>query len=231
MATNPFFSNYINKNEQELIDSLVVESVQIGGMDVIYVTRKLENEDEIFNQDDMSKFDAAYDIEMVVKSVDNFEGEGDFLSKFGLTIRDQITFVVPMRTFEKYVTRNVSRIQRPFEGDLIYFPLSKSLFKIMFVEHEAVFYQLGKLNSYELRCELFEYSYERFETGRPDIDNIFSSENTLHTTNLEDLNEIDPIAKNFDFELEGNKILDFSEIDPFAETIIFPDVKAPDEPS
>lgn len=224
MATNVFFRNYDYFNEQQLIDDLVIESIQIYGLDMVYLNRSLQSVDNILNEDDLSVFNAAYDMEMYVKSVDGFQGEGDFLSKFGLQIRDQATFTVAMRTFERYVTRLDPDIIRPKEGDLIYLPLNKKFFKIMHVEHESVFYQSGALQVFDLKCELFEYSNERFETGRDEIDLYYDDIKTTldKTSSLEGLANIDPISKNAFFEEEGNDIIDFSEIDPFSEVIAIP---------
>jgi hypothetical protein len=224
MATNVFFQNYNYFNEQQLIDDLVIESIQIYGLDMVYLTRSLQAVDQILNEDDLSIFNAAYDLEMYVKSVDGFQGEGDFLSKFGLQIRDQATFTVAMKTFERYVTRIDTSKIRPNEGDLIYLPLNKKFFKIMHVEHESVFYQSGALQVFDLKCELLEYSNERFATGREEIDTYFADITTEHTdvSSLEKLLQQDPIAKNIFFEQEGEDIIDFSEIDPFSEVISRP---------
>ena len=223
MATNVFFRPYNQfGNEANLLDDLVIESIRIYGVDVIYLTRSLEAVDEILNEDDLSVFDAAYEMEMYVKNVDGFAGEGDFLSKFGLTIRDQVTFSVAFRTFERYTTRvNPVKI-RPNEGDIIYFPLSNEFFEIMHVEHESVFYQMGSLNVYDLKCEMFEYGNERFETGNEFIDTYYDSIKTEAIPSLDELNVIDPIAKNIFFEEEADAFIDFSEIDPFTEVIQSP---------
>jgi hypothetical protein len=219
MATNKFFRNYDNIYEQNLIDDLVIESIQIYGIDIIYITRSTQNIDNILNEDDLSTFDETWDFEVYVKSIDGFEGEGDFLSRFGLEIRDQATFTVAHRTFERFVTRHVKTRNRPYEGDLIYFPLNEKMFKITHVEHESVFYQTGALQVYDLKTELFEYSGERFLTGRDNIDNLFKDENPVTPTTLAAVANTDPIARNVYFETEGDSIIDFSEIDPFSETI------------
>lgn len=222
MATNPFFSNYDYFNEQQLIDDLVIESIQIYGMDMVYIGRSIQERDNILNEDDLSIFNAAYELEMYVKSVDGFEGEGDFLSRFGLQIRDQATFSVAARTFERYVTRIDTSRSRPFEGDLLYFPLNDKFFKITHVEHESVFYQSGALQVFDLKCELFEYSNERFDTKVDFIDEYWDDYKTTDVTNLTDLKTRDPIANNIDFELAGDNIIDFTEIDPFSEAITNP---------
>jgi hypothetical protein len=222
MATNSFFSNYNFVNEQQLIDDLVVESIQIFGVDTFYVTRDLREFDEIMNEDALSVFNAAYQMEVYIKGVDGFEGEGDFLSKFGLQIRDQATFTVAIRTFERYATRLNPQLVRPKEGDLVYMPMNKKFFKIMHVEHESVFYQTGALQVYDLKTELFEYSNERFQTGIEEIDTHYRQFQTDDVEDLEALFNVDPIAKNIFYEEKKNDIIDFSESDPFQEIISRP---------
>jgi hypothetical protein len=159
---------------------------------------------------------------MYVKSVDGFSGQGDFMAKFGLEIRDQVTFTVAMRTFERFVTRDTPTIIRPREGDLVYMPMNRKFFKITFVEHESVFYQTGALQVFDLKCELYEYSNERFATGIGDIDTAFEQYNTVAINNLANLQEVDPIAKNIFYEEKGNDFIDFTQINPFEETITLP---------
>lgn len=223
MPTNVFFNNYSqNANEQGLLEDLIIESIKIYGIDTFYLSRSLQSVDNVFNEDDLSIFDVAYEMEMYVKTVDGFGGEGDFLSKFGLQIRDQITFTVANRTFETYATRNDPQKVRPLEGDIIYFPMNNKFFKIVHVEHESIFYQLGSLNVFDIKCELFEYSNERFQTGRSEIDTYFDKYNTESVNTLSSLGDIDPISKNLFYENEANDILDFSETDPFEEIISNP---------
>ena len=225
MATNVYFSNYDNFNEQNLIDDLVIESIQIYGIDITYITGSFNNRDQIFNEDDTPIYDEMFSFEVYVKNVDGFEGEGDFLSKFGLQIRDQITFTVAHRTWDRFVTRNDQVRVRPKEGDVIWFPLNNKPYKITYVEHESVFYQTGALQVYDMRCELMEYSGERFETGRWEIDHYFDDQNptTEFVQTLEDVANNDPISQNYQFEKIADDILDFSEIDPFSENISIQD--------
>jgi hypothetical protein len=223
MATNVFFRNYDNFNEQNLIDDLVIESIKMYGIDVTYITGLFNNVDTIFNEDDTPLYDEMYEFEVYVKNVDGFEGEGDFLSRFGLQIRDQATFTVAIRTFERYVTRNNQDKVRPRENDIIWLPLNKKMYRITYVEHESVFYQSGSLQVYDIKCELMEYSNERFDTGRYDIDHYFDDISTANTSTLTALANTDPLAQNFSFESEADGILDFSEIDPFSENITIQD--------
>ena len=170
MATNSFFSRHTN-NEQRIVEDLTIETIKIHGQDMVYMPRKFVNEDTIFGEDTISKFDDARTIEMYIESVDGFEGDGDFLGKFGLEIRDSCTLVVSKKRFlETFAYR--SDFDRPQEGDLIYFPLTKKLFEITFVEHENPFYQIGKLYTYKFTCQLFRYSDETLDTGNSVIDDI-----------------------------------------------------------
>ena len=221
MATSAYFRNYNNFNEQNLIDDLVIESIKIYGLDVTYISGEFNNRDEVFNEDDMPFYDEKYEFEAYIKNVDGFEGEGDFLSKFGLEIRDQVTFTVAIRTFERYVTRTNQNKLRPRENDIIWLPLNQKMYRITYVEHESVFYQTGKLQVYDIKCELMEFSNERFDTGIYEIDHYFDGVKTTSDTvsTLEDLEETDPLAQNLVFEDVADDIIDFSEIDPFSESI------------
>lgn len=168
--------------EQSLIEDLVIESIKIYGMDVWYIPRTFVAKDDILNEDDISTFNEAYMAEMYVKSVDGFEGEGDFLSKFGLEIRDSITMTIARRTYESEVGSYRSSGTRPLEGDLIYLPLNNKIFEIQHVEHESIFYQMGSLQTYDLRADLFEYSGERFRTGQQFIDTLYKNFDTFVPT-------------------------------------------------
>tara|TARA_Y100000385_G_C12883638_1_gene546880 strand:- start:159 stop:848 length:690 start_codon:yes stop_codon:yes gene_type:complete len=228
MATNTFFNNYSQVQEQSLIDDLVIESIKQYGVDVIYMSRAIKGRDKIFNEDDFPEYNEVFGFEVYVKNMEGFEGEGDFLSKFGLEIRDTLTLTVANRTFERYVTREVIELTRPREGDLVYFPLNEKIFEIKYVEHESIFYQMGQTQVFDIQCELIEYANQRFNTGHPSIDNYFAEYNTdievdANNATLEALTLTDDNASNLDFELEADGILDFSETDPFSENITISD--------
>ena len=182
MATNVFFSPKV-RTEQHLYEDIVIEALQMYGQDVYYIPRSQITQDVILN-DDYSEFKDNYVIEMYIANTEGFEGEGNLMSKFGLEIRDQATFVVAKRRFGQLVDipDNSLREDRPREGDLVYLPLSKSLFEIKFVEHEKPFYQVNQLPTYELQCELFEYSSEKFDVGIEEIDRfeqVYATRETL----------------------------------------------------
>ena len=167
MATNLYFQNVSSHAEQELINELTSEVIKIHGMDVFYIPRTIVKEDLIMGEDVLSKFSTAYEIEMYLKGTEGFGGEGDLVSKFGLDVRDEVIFTVHKDRFEL-----ATDMAKPLEGDLVFLPLNKGLFEIKFVEHEQPFYQAGKNYSFDITCELFQYSEEQLETGITDIDNI-----------------------------------------------------------
>lgn len=167
MATNPYFNkNYSSEKEQKLYDDLMKESIKIHGIDVEYLPREIQKIDSVFKDVEVSRFEKTHKIEMFIDSVEQFGGEGDFLSKFGVEIRDTLELTVMANRCEE------EGIGRPKEGDLIFFPFNKQLFEVMFVEDEQIFYTLGKKFVYRLKLELFEYSNQMINTGVEDIDNI-----------------------------------------------------------
>jgi hypothetical protein len=213
MAVNKYFRNYSYGREQRVEDDLIVEAIKIYGVDVQYMPRTIFNEIEEFGEDPLSKFDLAVPVEVYVNNLENFQGEGDFLSKFNLEIRDQITLTMARRRWDQIRTEKMSdevgniyltetnpdtyssntdnyllesgsangysiSSSRPLEGDLIYIPFinngNGALYEVKFVEHERIFYQHGKLYTYEMTCELFRYSSERLDTGNTAVDIIES---------------------------------------------------------
>ena len=273
MATNRYFRPFTYGRQQDLAEDLIVQSIKIYGIDVKYLPRTLVNADPLLGEDASSEFDDAVDIEMYIKNTQGFEGEGDFLSKFNLEIRDSITFVMARKRWEqvsneklmnevgytlqmenantnawansvaiKVESDGANNYQltspRPFEGDWIYFPLNKKLYEVKFVEHEAVFYQHGKLYTYELNCELVDrLGTTHIRTGNSEIDAIetrYSQDILNYQITLENdavlLNEDgeyilweyriesqDKLANNEYFTTKSFDYLDFSERNPFSE--------------
>ena len=173
MATNLYFCQKVH-SEQNLYEDIVIESLKMFGQDVYYLPRDIVNEDRIFGDDVPSRFNSSYKVEMYIENTEGFDGEGDLFTKLGVEIRDQATFVVARRRWTTTINRIDNEINstRPREGDLVYLPLSNSMFQIMAVEHEQPFYQLSNLATYKLRCEKFEYSDEDFDTNVDAIDGI-----------------------------------------------------------
>lgn len=180
-TVNVYFSQG-TRNEQYLIEDIIIESLKIYGQEMFYIPRTLVSKDNILGEDRLSEFKQLYPIEMYFENVDSFDGQGAFIQKFGLMMEQSATLVVARRRWEQMVGRfgQTTIPTRPNEGDLIYFPLTKGLFEIKFVKHQDPFYQLGKLYVYKLQVELFQYASERIDTGVAEVD-VFESVKTFST--------------------------------------------------
>lgn len=209
MSTNPYFSNFDYAPEQQLLADLVTESIQIHGVNMIYLPRTTPNIDRLFLEDPTSKFVNSATLEMYIKNYEGWGGNADIMSKFGISMGDQIVLHVSRSRFAEAVGTPFSLV-RPREGDLIYFSIPNAIFEIKFVEHEATFYQTGSLQYYEIRCERFNYSSEDISTGITAIDNI---------------------ENNYSFNVDGNYILneDGSTLTDELDAVISRDEYAPDD--
>jgi hypothetical protein len=231
-----------NRSEQNLYEDLIIEAMKIYGFEVFYIPRKPNNKDIIFTEDPLNSYEFAYPIEMYMENIGGFEGEGELLTKFGLEIRDTANFIVSRRRWKTIVGDEGQTVlsNRPAEGDVIYFPLTKSYFEIRKVDGQTPFYQVGKLYIYKMSCELMQFSNEIFKTGVEEIDSTIGAlSNTVDKYEvlqeagnpvLQETYEPTPLvledyADNSDllninndkFDVDIDKVLDFSEKNPFGE--------------
>lgn len=190
MALNPFFLQG-SPGEQRLVQDLINEQLKIYGVEVVYIPRKFVRKETILKEISSSKFTDNFAIEAYLNTYDGYTGQGDILSKFGVSLKDDVSLIISRERFEDFISpfldENDPEIElstRPREGDLVYFPLGKRLFEVKFVEHEQPFYQLGKLYVYEIKCELFEYEDEVIDTSITEIDTTIQEEGYITTLNL-----------------------------------------------
>ena len=183
MATNKYFNHFHQKNEQSLVQSLVEESVKIHGIDAVYIPRKQQKYDNTFGEDVLKNFEDYHFVEIYIKNVQSFDGDQDIFTKFGLDIKNQITFSVSRSGFSKNVGPDLIR---PREGDLIYLPMSTAtaLYEIQFVKEDTVFFNLGEFYIYDLQCEQFTFSNENVKTGLDAVDSLGSRGENLLTVTL-----------------------------------------------
>lgn len=270
-SPNLFVNNYFWKPRQKLAEDLIIQAIKMYGMYIRYIPREVFERDPLYGDDNYVKFNYAFEIEAYVKDVDNYSGQNEMFSKFGMELRDQITFTISRRrwkesnehkllderglpiedesspTWEPYATSTITEQNGsgsdyivasdiPKAGDLIYFPLVDKIFEILFVEHENLFYPHGTLLTYDLKCELFRYNNEEFETSDEKIDafnDLFSTDQNDQVILDEDGDEIenehneylieendvveekDPHADNKLVEKEGEKLLDYTDQSPF----------------
>ena len=240
MPTNVYFDTG-TRPEQHLYEDLMIEQLKIYGQDVYYIPRTLVKEDELLGEDVLSKFGDAYLIEMYFENIEGYEGEKEIMSKFGLQMNEDVTFVVARRRFEQLVSHDSNLIvkTRPNEGDLVYFPKVKKIFEISFVDHDDPFYQIHNVPAFKLKCKTFEYSSEDLDTGIAEIDAI-ETDNSLDQLafqlSLEDgtgalltetgdyiiqeayvVDTVDENAMNDFFDKQDDTILDFTESNPFGD--------------
>ena len=160
------------KGEQGLVQDLVDEQIKMYGLECYYIPRQI-HEDKLWNDIYYSQFKDSYLIEMYLENFEQFGGNGDMLSKFGLRVTDEIQLTVSRRRWQDFVESSTNKIVsgRPNDGDLIWFPLNETVFEIKYVENQKPFYQLGSLYTYTMTCEVFEYGDSIFDTGIPAVDN------------------------------------------------------------
>lgn len=198
MSRSVYFSHG-TKNEQYLLEDLIIESIKIYGNDFFYIPRILVAKDHILGEDRLSEFKNSFLIEAYLESVEGFGGQGAFIQKFGLFVEQSATITIARRRWDQLIGRyGASQIpSRPTEGDLLYFPLTNGLFEIKFVEHQDAFYQLGKLYVFKLQIEQFQYASERLSTGVREIDifeNIKSLDADMQNSKIGGVNEITVVS-------------------------------------
>lgn len=185
MPTNPYYNNFpsIKSNQQRLFERLLAESIRNYGMDLFYMPREnFDESDFIFGENVKSRFERAYQMEMYLLNTRGWTGDGDYFSKFGLEIRENLSLVLMKTTFEKYVPTTIAI--RPREGDIIYIPVVNKIVEIKFVEEEVTHFSFGHKfpYMYQLECETFRFGNEDLDTGMEDIDQL--KETSLYTIAL-----------------------------------------------
>lgn len=270
MARNTYFNQYTAvASEQTLLEDLIIESIRIYGIDAYYLPRTHVNLDEFYAEDASMRFDDALEMELFVKSYDGFMGQQDFMSKFGLQIDESITFSVAQRRFTQSLTTKLigekgnnlvteasedlrpnlatddydyESIQTPREGDLIFIPMMGFMYEIKHIENSEVFYQLGRLYTYEIKCDRHEYSSEVIDTDISAIDATednysqdllgyemldeegdvilveFGTEtgSLLQEVYVNTENTVGADNENIQEEIGDEDVIDFSEKNPFA---------------
>ena len=163
MPLSPFFLNG-SPSEQRLVQDLVNEHLQLFGQDILYLPRKIVNQDTVIREIQSSKFDDSFRLEAYLVNIDGFGTPSDVLTKFGVKDQDEITLVVSKERYDDFITPFINlfpegeriNAKSPHEGDLIYLPLDNAIFEIKYIERKVPFYQVNELFMYEFRCEIFE---------------------------------------------------------------------------
>lgn len=242
MITSNYFNNYEAANEQVLLEDLIIESIKIYGINCVYVARTLGSDyNRLYESDTQSTYEQNWMIEVFLKNVFGFAGDREFMSKFAaLEIRDQLIFTMSVRRFVDEIGRELNTT-RPREGDLLFFPFphAQKVFQIKYVNQTETFYQLGSIYTWELTCELFEYSHEVFKTGIPELDDIqahlsldilnytikdtdglplyFNENGDYWVTDGYSIEAVEPTADNTEVQTKQTVWVDWTVTDPFSE--------------
>lgn len=239
MATLNSYYPHGSESEQNLYQRLITESIYIKGEEFYYIPRTLVAKDDVLTEDSLSRFKSAYPFAGYVEDINQWAGAGSFMSKFGVFLEEQATVSVSKEIWDNLVADNIGKLpDRPFEGDLLWFPVTKSLLEIRFVEHQSHFYALHKQFVYKLKVELFTFSSERIETGISDLDNFamdktfdllergFDSEGGIDEFLQEDgsiLVTEDPNDRKWDsrndIRTDSDATIDFDEKNPFGDIV------------
>lgn len=227
MTTNPFVNNVSYKPTQDLLEDLAIESIKMYGLDVYYLPRRFKKKNSIFGEDPLSYFKDHFKIEVFVENATAFEGEGMLLGKFGVEVQQNITLTVSRKRFAEEATKlptftdRPTQLTAPMVGDLFYFPLTKAVFEIKYIDPHHVYFQQGKLYTYSVNCELFKYSMEELNTGNTEIDSIetaivgeFGTDTDPDGKYIKDIKTEDD---NDELQLDADNIIDFTEKDPFSQ--------------
>jgi hypothetical protein len=176
MPTSPYFPTYYqgHPGEQNLAQDLADEQIKLFGTDIYYLPRTILKDNTL---DDIiySKYQSQFQVEMLLQNVEGFGSPSEFISKFGIRITDEVKFIVSSRRWDQVEAQYNPTLTvpgRPNDGDLLYFPLTKDIYEIKFVERETPFYQFGKIQFLILTAEIYEVGNDDISTGIADIDKI-----------------------------------------------------------
>jgi len=215
MATNTYFNNYKASNEQDLVESMIIESIQIKGLDLVYIERIQENMDYLFNEDTTNVFKQGTIIEMYPTFVTGFDGDGEMFTRFGLDNFKTGSFVVSKKRFEDEMPSFI----RPKEGDILFMPITNSFLIIRFVNAESPFFEKGKQFVWELNTELMTYSHEDFTITDQEASDAFDAIDLDSILNSDGSEEIytddDPSADNRELEEDGEELIVVNPSNPF----------------
>lgn len=187
--TNLYFNNFNAKNEQNLVEDLMVEAIRMYGFEAYYIPiENPEDRDLIWGEDPLKRFEKVYPVELYMTNADGYVGEQEFFSKFGLEIRNNVNVLVSKRTFSQRIG---TVLDRPMDGHLIWVPFTGAsgrgeLYEIKFVSGNKDYFVLGRATPYfyELELEKFKYSSEEINTGIAQIDDVVKYSYTI-TFNLD----------------------------------------------
>lgn len=104
---SPYFNKYNYGRTQKVTEDLIIQAIKIYGMEVKYIPQQFVNFDKLMVEDPATFFSDATSLEVYLNNTTGFEGDGEFLSKFGLEIRDQLNITISRRRFQQVMTEKL----------------------------------------------------------------------------------------------------------------------------
>lgn len=155
---NPYFNQSQNvEGESDLYEDLIIETIQVVGEDLLYIQR-LESDFNSLNEAQISELKKAFVIEAEVLSVENFGGDMDQFSYFGLAPMDRATFKMSIKRFKDQAS--FVDLKDPVEGDLLYMKTGNIIWEIKRVRKDDKFYIAGKRYCWIIECVLYQPNHE-----------------------------------------------------------------------
>ena len=155
---NPYFNQSQNvEGESDLYEDLIIEAIQVVGEDLLYIQR-LESDFNSLNEARISELKKAFVIEAEVLSVENFGGDMDQFSYFGLAPMDRATFKMSIKRFKDQAS--FVDLKDPVEGDLLYMKTGNIIWEIKRVRKDDKFYIAGKRYCWIIECVLYQPNHE-----------------------------------------------------------------------
>lgn len=205
MSLNPYFNNYTYPGTQTLMQNLADEAIKQKGIDIYYLPRDIVSFDSIFGEGKEYSFANTSAIEMYQVNYENWGGAGDMMSKFGIQIKNEATYIVSRRRFEEEFAGIRTM---PQEGDLLYFPITRSFMQITHCDHESLFWPGGSWYVWELRATLYTYDGSIIDVDNTEI----MAEIANFPVNDTDTTPPDDSAE---FTAEAPGVIDNTESNPY----------------
>lgn len=215
---NPYFDFYHQTNEQNFYADFIDEEIRLAGTECLFIPKTYESVDKILGEPYKTLYDRFYPIACRLTTPEGYGGDGDMMTQFGLRFMNNSEWVISKRMFRELEVPD--RPIRPLEGDLLMVgpagrsgpesyidpQFTYSLMEITYVKHEVPNWPLGRYYVFQVMCQLFVASYEKFDTKSNDVD--IQNFQYNNESNLD-------IAANKDIEEAKHQLLDFSEKNPF----------------
>ncbi|AXF41500.1 neck protein [Acinetobacter phage SH-Ab 15599] len=147
----------VTDGECDLYNDLVVEAIQVVGIDFKYI-QLIESEHNALNDAEIKKLARQFTIEGEVIEIQNFGGEADIFSNWGVIPSDTAVLRFAMSRFKE--ESKPFNISEPKEGDVLYDPVGNRLWEIRRVRTDDTYYVGAKRYSWIINCTIYQPKHE-----------------------------------------------------------------------